>query len=111
MVGDTFGPRAIPYVASDGRNGNGNITITFGETKSEEFEDGDRLEWKTGWIDVDFDGESHRFTAEGADDIQLVYFLMERAGLWLTTVAQRRGIALFDYRPEPVKGPMDIFDC
>lgn len=110
-VNTVLGPRYIPYVTNKGTKDVGTIIITLGESKFQDFDDGDRLEWKTGWVDVDFDGKSHRLTAEGADDIQLIYFLMDRAGVWVTTAAKRRGINLFDYRTDPVEGSMDIFDC
>jgi hypothetical protein len=107
----TLGPRSVPFVRATGEEGAGSILVTFGEPEIEVLDNGDQLEEKSGWVDVEFDGEAHRFSAWGADDLQLTYYLLRKAGEWLVVVSRARDITLFDYRPEPVVAAMDVFDC
>lgn len=111
MEARTLGPRSVPFTRATGERGVGSILVTFGESEIELLEDGNQLEEKTGWVDVEFDGETHRLSAWGADDLQLTYYLLRQAGEWLVIVSRARDITLFDYRPDPIGAAMDVFDC
>jgi len=111
MTTKTLGPREVPFLEADGREGAGSIMIRFGEPRTLDIGHHAPLVEQTGTLEVEVAGLTYRVTVGGGDDLQVAFYLMRIAGVWLIRVAQDEGLTLFDHRPDPVVEPMDVFDC
>jgi hypothetical protein len=106
-----LGPREVPFVAADGREGVGSILIRFGEPRALDIGHDAPLIEQTGTLEVEVAGLSHTVTVGGGDDLQVAFYLMRIAGVWLMRVAEDEGLTLFDHRPDRIVDPMEVFDC
>ncbi|WP_421738761.1 hypothetical protein [Caulobacter sp.] len=105
-----LGPRRIPYIDSDGVEGVGSIIINFGQPINLDVGEGESIERQTGILNVEIFGRNYIFLANGSDDIQVAFYLMRIAGIWLVRVAEEEGLTLFHYNSFDIDDPMDVFE-
>ncbi|MDI1366229.1 MAG: hypothetical protein PSX79_15445 [bacterium] len=105
-----LGPRNVPYIDADGEEGAGAIHIKFGAPTYIDVDEDEPIERQTGDLEVQLIGRQYTFTTNGADDLQVAFYLMRVAGAWLIRVAEEEGLTLFGDRRTPIKEPMDLFD-
>jgi hypothetical protein len=105
-----LGPRSVPYIDADGEEGAGAILIKFGAPTYIDVDEDEPIKRQTGDLEVQLVGRQYTFTTNGADDLQVAFYLMRVAGAWLIRVAEEEGLTLFGDRRTPVEEPMDLFD-
>lgn len=105
-----LGPRSVPYIGADGEEGAGAILVRFGAPTYIDIDEDEPIERQTGDLEVQLAGRQYKFTANGADDLQVAFYLMRVAGAWLIRVAEEEGLTLFIDRRTPIEEPLDLFD-
>lgn len=105
-----LGPRDIPYIDAAGVEGVGSVIINFGQSINVDVGDGDSIERKTGLLNVEIFERKYSFHANGSDDLQVAFYLMRIAGVWLVRVAEEEGLTLFHDNSLAIDDPMDVFE-
>ncbi len=105
-----LGPRSIPYIDADGIEGVGSVVINFSQPINIDVGEGDSIERNTGILNVEIFGREYNFLANGSDDLQVAFYLMRIAGIWLVRVAEEEGLTLFHHNSLAIDDAMDVFE-